>query len=99
MVQNQEGQEQAKKLGQVVAKAWQDEGFKQRLVANPKTVLGEHGLAVPAGVTVRVVEDTADTFHLVLPPKPASGELPDDELEQVAGGERALNYLQVRYPS
>ena len=48
MVQNQEGQEQAKKLGQVVAKAWQDEGFKQRLVANPQAVLQEHGLPVPA---------------------------------------------------
>ena len=97
MVQNQEGQEQANKLGQVVAKAWQDEAFKQRLLANPQAVLQEHGIAVPDGVTVRVVEDTAETKHLVLPTNPA-GELSDDELERVAGG-AALNYLQVRYPS
>ena len=95
---------QAKQYQEIVAKAWQDEAFKQGLLANPQAVLQEHGIAVPDGVTVRVVEDTAEientaeSVYLVLPPRPASGELSDDELEQVAGG-AALNYLQVRYPA
>ena len=70
MAQSQGRQEQAKQYGQLVARAWQDEAFKQRLLADPQAVLQEHGLPVPAGKTVRVVEDTADTMHLVLPPKP-----------------------------
>jgi hypothetical protein len=78
-------QEFAKKYGQVVAKAWQDEAFKRRLLGNPQAVLEEHGLPLPPGKAVRVVEDTADTVHLVLPPKPA-GELSDEQLDQVAGG-------------
>ena len=77
-------QEQAKQYAQVVAKASQDEAFKQRLLGNPQAVLAEHGLAVPAGKTVRVVENTAETVYLLLPIQPA--DLSDEQLDQVAGG-------------
>ena len=40
---------------------------------------------MPEGVTVKVVENTAQHFHLVLPPKP-TGNLSDAELDKVAGG-------------
>ena len=81
-----QGQEPARQMGQVLARAWQDEPFKQRLVADPRAVLREQGIVVPSGQAVRVVENTAETVHLVLPPKPADGELSDEQLDQVAGG-------------
>src|SRR5262245_49659796 len=46
-----------KQWSQIVAKAWADESFKRRLLADPAAVLLEQGTAVPAGVQVRVVED------------------------------------------
>ena len=92
MAQNQEQQqEQARQWGQVVARAWRDEAFKQRLQADPAGVLREHGIAVPAGQQVRVVENTDQVMHLVLPPKPR--DLSDEQLDQVAGG--VCTYMYV----
>src|SRR6476646_6537542 len=71
---------------QIVSKAWQDDGFKKRLLANPSAVLTERGLEVPGGVQIRVVEDTDQILHLTLPAKPRGGELSDAELAGVAGG-------------
>ena len=68
----------------VVAKAWSDELFKKRLLADPATLLKEHGIEVPAEVNVKVMEDSAKTVHLILPER--HGELSDVELDQVAGG-------------
>jgi hypothetical protein len=69
----------------VVARAWADEGFKRRLLADPKAVLQEHGLAAPPGVEVRVVENTATVLYLALPARPA-GELTEADLAKVAAG-------------
>jgi hypothetical protein len=71
--------------GKVVAKAWSDDLFKNRLLAEPETVLHENGIELRPGASVKIVEDTADMRHLVLPPRP-SGELTDDELAGVSGG-------------
>jgi hypothetical protein len=78
-------QEQARKYGQVVAKAWADEAFKQRLLAEPATVLREQGIELPDGLEVLMVENTEHRAYLVLP-KPPRGELSATELDQVAGG-------------
>jgi hypothetical protein len=64
---------------QVVARAWSDEDFKQRLIQDPRGVLAEHGADLPDGIDLEVVEDTSTTRHLVLPPPP-SDELTDEEL-------------------
>jgi branched-subunit amino acid aminotransferase/4-amino-4-deoxychorismate lyase len=40
--------------GRLVAQAWADPQLKQRLLSDPAAVLREHGVAVPAGVTVKV---------------------------------------------
>jgi hypothetical protein len=73
--------------GQIVARAWRDEAFRQRLLAQPAAVLAEHGLEAPPGVQVRVVEDTEQVIHLVLPRRPAvPGEVPEAALESVVGG-------------
>jgi len=50
----------------------------------------ELGAQLPEGVEVRVVEETADTIYLVLPSASAvgeEGEISDQELDAVAGGD------------
>jgi Nitrile hydratase, alpha chain len=75
---------------QIVARAMQDEAFRQELLSNPKAAV-ERGLGItlPQGTTITVYEDTPDTVHIVLPMKVQSGEpreLSDAELEQAVGG-------------
>ncbi|GAB1394981.1 hypothetical protein MASR1M60_31450 [Rhodocyclaceae bacterium] len=76
--------DQAKQYQQLIAKCWADEAFKQKLLADPAGTLKAEGMAVPEGVTVRVVENTAQQFTLVIPPQP--DELSDEALDGVAGG-------------
>ena len=73
----------------LIARAWSDEKFKARLLAEPAAVLAQNGIDVPAGREVRVVEDTDTIAHLVLP-LPPSDELGDEQLVGVAGGLRGL---------
>ena len=75
----------AKQYGQVVARAWADDAFKQRLLAEPAAVLQAEGIAVPQGVEIRAVENTDKVFYFMLPPKPGV-ELSDEQLDQLAGG-------------
>lgn len=77
-----------KKWSQLVAQVWVDENLKQRLKDNPAAVLQEHGLPVPAGTDIRVVENTHKVTYLILPPKPAGDvtELASSQLSSVAGG-------------
>ena len=51
----------------IVEKASCDADFKKRLLADPKAVLAEEGVAIPEGVAVRVVESTPTETWLVLP--------------------------------
>jgi hypothetical protein len=77
----------------IIAKAWRNPAYKQRLLADPKSVL-QHEIAeidpsvsLPAGLQVQVHEEAADTYHLVLPRNPkdiALGEVLGDDLEAVA---------------
>ena len=79
-------EEQGKKMGQIIAKAWIDDGFKRKLLADAAATLREEGIELPDGLEVRAVENTDKVFHLVLPPKPVASELSDDDLAKVAGG-------------
>jgi hypothetical protein len=76
---------QRRQWARVVARAWDDDGFRQRLLAEPEAVLREAGIALPPGVPVRVVEDDAaqdtDTGAcLRLPARPPADDLIEDEL-------------------
>ena len=76
--------DQAKQYQQLIAKCWADDAFKQRLLADPAGTLAAEGMAVPEGVTLRVVEDTAQAVTLVIPARPT--ELTDEALEGSVGG-------------
>ena len=79
--------EQRNKLAALFAACWKDEALKARFMADPKAVLAEHGIAVPDGIDVNVVENTDNTVHITMPMTPAgAGELSDEELANVAGG-------------
>jgi hypothetical protein len=69
----------------VIAQAWSDEEFKQRLKDDARAALAEHGIDVPQDKQIEVVENTAETVHLVLPAQP-EGEISEKELANVAGG-------------
>jgi hypothetical protein len=76
----------------IVQRGIEDEEFRQRLLDDPKgAVEQELGSALPEGIQVRVVEESADTIYLVLPSASVvGGELSDQDLEEVAGGAEGI---------
>ncbi len=78
--------EQDKKMGELIAKAWNDEAFMQRLLTEATTVFKEQGIPVPEGVTIKAVANTPTLYHFVIPPKVASTELTKDFLGSITGG-------------
>ena len=79
--------EERNQLAELFAACWKDEALKARFMSDPKAVLAEHGMDVPEGINVNVVENTDTTVHVTLPAAPtANGDLSDEELENAAGG-------------
>jgi hypothetical protein len=66
---------QQKVWAKIVAKAWTDEDYKQRLLDDPATVLKAEGAELPEGVAFKCVEATESQAWLVLPPKPTEGSI------------------------
>jgi nitrile hydratase alpha subunit len=61
-------QERRRKIARVIANAWLDPAYHARLKKDPHAVLTEAGVDVPKNM--RVVEDTAEATHLVIPRRP-----------------------------
>jgi hypothetical protein len=71
----------------VIAKAWKDPSFKQKLLKDPKAALKEMGCHIPEKMTVKCVEESKSTLTFVLPAAPAeTSHLSEAELSKVAGG-------------
>ncbi len=76
-------------LQDLVAKqAIKNPKYRQQLLRDPKSLLAKQlGQDLPASLKVKAVEETADTYYVVVPHVPAEGkELHDADLEKVAGG-------------
>jgi hypothetical protein len=71
-------------ISQLIARCQTDEGFKRKLLADPAATLKAEGVECPAGLTIKVMENTDKVFHLVIPA--ATTELSDEALDNVAGG-------------
>ncbi len=77
--------DERKQYAKVIARAWADAGYKERLLADPATVLKESGIEIPEGTTVRFVEQKENEIIVPLPTKPPA-QLSEDDLALVAGG-------------
>jgi hypothetical protein len=71
-------------INNILTKCWADASFKQQLLTDPAAALKAEGIDIPAGYTVRVLENTENIFHFVIPNR--STDLPDGLLEKLAGG-------------
>ncbi|EIC22731.1 NHLP leader peptide family RiPP precursor [Thiorhodovibrio frisius] len=76
--------DQSNQYQQLIAKCWADEAFKQRLLADPAGTLKAEGVAVPDGVKINALENTAQVLNLVIPARRT--DLADEELSGTAGG-------------
>ncbi|BBK33402.1 hypothetical protein STHU_40360 [Allostella humosa] len=75
-----------REMERITAKAWLDDTFKAKLLTDANMALAEEGIEVPAGITIKVVENTPSTLHFVLPTKPHDGELSEEELADATAG-------------
>jgi hypothetical protein len=75
----------------IVAHAWKDARFKEKLLKNPKAALKEMGMDVPENIEVRVVEEKANSVTFLLPKAPAEArELSERDLQKMAGGDSGM---------
>jgi hypothetical protein len=83
------GELNVKELQELIAvQAMKDDSFRAELIADATGTFEKYsGQALPEGVRVEVHENSSNVTHFVLPPKLDEGELSDDDLEKVAGGE------------
>ena len=76
---------------QLIEKAWKDDACRQALRSDPRGAVERVlGGKLPAGVQVKLVEETADTFYLALPANPdraPAEQLTNEQLDAVAGGD------------
>jgi len=73
----------------IIVKAWEDEGFRSRFLAEPKILFEERlGVKLPETLTITAHAEDAGHLHFVIPAKPDIDldELSDEDLEKIAGG-------------
>ena len=80
--------DETNKMNTLIVACWKDDALKHRFLSDPHAVLAEHGMDVPEGINVNVVENTDNTVHVTLPAAPTANgaDLSDEELENASGG-------------
>lgn len=74
--------------------------YRSRLVRDPRAVLGEFGLDLPADVSVRVHDSTADLRYLVVPERPAGTDgWPPERLAALVTRDSMIGVARARDPS
>ncbi|MBU0942918.1 MAG: NHLP leader peptide family RiPP precursor [Proteobacteria bacterium] len=90
-------EEQDRKMEQIIAKAWSDDVYKEKLLSEPAATLRGEGIELPAGVELKIVENTPQVTYMVLPLKASKDELSDEALDKIAGGTSVdTDEVQVR---
>lgn len=81
-------------VAKAIARSWTDDAFKKKLLTDTHAALSEVGVEIPKGLTVKAVENTANTQYLVLPAPPAHpGDASMDELARwLRGNDAAGTY-------
>ncbi len=71
----------------VIARAWKDKRFKEKLLKDPKSAFKEMGWDMPKDMEFQIVEGKPRAQVFYLPPPPAEiHEMSQEEMEKVAGG-------------
>jgi hypothetical protein len=70
----------------VFARTMTDPEFKAQFIADPAAVLSAAGVEVPEGLTIKVLENSSTTVHVVLPDPEA---MTDELLAAASGGSTA----------
>jgi nitrile hydratase len=74
--------------------------YRSRAVLDPRGVLREFGLELPAGVEVRVWDSTAEIRYLVLPERPAgTGGMSEEELAALVTRDAMIGVAKVAAPA
>ncbi len=74
--------------------------YRSRAVSDPRGVMREFGLNLPASVPVKVLDSTADLRYLVLPQRPAGTEgWAEDELAALVTRDSMIGVTAARQPA
>ncbi len=73
--------------------------YRSRAVIDPRGVMREFGLDVPADVEVRVLDSTADLRYLVLPRRPEGTEgMSEEQLAELVTRDSMIGVTEARAP-
>ncbi|MCE2464755.1 MAG: nitrile hydratase subunit alpha [Dehalococcoidia bacterium] len=79
---------------------YKSEVYRSRVVKEPRQVLEEFGVEVPAEVEVRVVDSTAEIRYLVLPVRPKGTEgMSEEELTELVTRDSMIGTGLISVPS
>ena len=67
-----------------------DPALRARVDQDPRSVFADRDLPFPEDADVRVVRNSAEVFHLTMPPDP-NAHLSDAMLESVSGGRQGVD--------
>jgi hypothetical protein len=74
-------------LGEIISRAWKDDAFRARLLADPASALEECGVEVPRDVHLYIHENSTAEMHVVIPGRPDEiDEAVEEDLTIDSGG-------------